>query len=114
MARDEFVEARAGEARDAQDLARADDEARIVQRAADGEILDREPRSGVARQLTPARGARPCLDLAADHGGHNLGQRHVVDQPVGHDLAVAHDGEVVTDLENLAQIVRNEHKADAL
>ena len=113
MARDELVEARACKPGDAEHLPGAHDEVRIVQRATNREVLDREPRRGLPRRLTAARGAGARLDFAADHGGHDLRQRHVGDQPVDYDLPVAHDGEIIAALENLAEIMRDQDKADA-
>ena len=115
MARASSLEARAGEAGDAEDLARAGRRSSHSP-ARPGRVRFSTDSRGavVARRLAAARRAGARLDFAPDHGGHDLGQRHVADQAVGHDLAVAHDGQVVADLEDLAEIVRDEDEADAL
>ena len=80
-------------------------------------------RPGTVRFSTVISGALPSpaadlprrvrLDVAPDHGVDHLRQRHVGDRSVGNHLAVAHHGEVVADLEDLVEIVRDEDDADA-
>ena len=60
------------------------------------------------------RRAARCLDFASDHLGHDLRQRRFAHRPVRHHLAVAHDGQVVADLEYFGEIVRDQDEADAL
>ena len=117
MARATSVRPGAEQAGEADDLAGADGEGRVLDLGADAQVLGGDQRAvgGMAFAVEAGLALAPHrLQVAAEHGGDELELADVGHAAHGDRAAVAHDGDPVADGVELVELVADENDRDAV